>query len=149
MERGTDWQACQFKTEYVDKAQQCNNLFAQDAPGEQHPFEDAMKKFLTSGPIPLVFGAFGKVNAEFLTLLFLESPSQEPLHNSAYTVCISSNLLNRQQPLLLNATQQPTHGPPMARPHGSPAVNDTSTRSGTSTVMPSAWIEIGEPPQPY
>eukprot|EP00957_Ditylum_brightwellii_P197121 15018155-Ditylum_brightwellii.AAC.1 len=49
--------------------QKCDNKFAQDALAVQHPFEDAIKTFLTGGPVSLVFGAFGEVNNKFLTFL--------------------------------------------------------------------------------
>eukprot|EP00957_Ditylum_brightwellii_P054756 4149104-Ditylum_brightwellii.AAC.1 len=69
MERGTNRRVQQIRAECVLKAQACNNQFAQDAPDDQCSFEDALKIFFTSGPIPLIFRAFSEVNKEFLTLL--------------------------------------------------------------------------------
>eukprot|EP00957_Ditylum_brightwellii_P059294 4501268-Ditylum_brightwellii.AAC.1 len=60
MERGADQQAQQIQEEYRAKAQKCDNKFAQDALAAQRLFEDAIKKFLTGGPTPLVFRAFGE-----------------------------------------------------------------------------------------
>jgi hypothetical protein len=67
--RGTDKRAKQVREEYATKARKCDAKFAQDTPEEPSPFENALKTFLTGGPIPLVFGAFGEVNTEFLKFL--------------------------------------------------------------------------------
>eukprot|EP00957_Ditylum_brightwellii_P044814 3399829-Ditylum_brightwellii.AAC.2 len=50
MDRGTDQRAWQIQTKYATKAQACNSLFAQDAPDDQHPFEEALRTFLMGGP---------------------------------------------------------------------------------------------------
>eukprot|EP00957_Ditylum_brightwellii_P001435 112251-Ditylum_brightwellii.AAC.1 len=49
----------------------------QDIPDEPSPFENALKTFLTSGPIPLVFGAFSEVNIEFFKTSSLAAASTE------------------------------------------------------------------------
>eukprot|EP00957_Ditylum_brightwellii_P172219 13110656-Ditylum_brightwellii.AAC.1 len=69
MERGADKRARQVKEEYTSKAKKCDAQFTQDAQSDNRPFEDALKTFLHGGPIPLVFGAFGEVNKEFLNFL--------------------------------------------------------------------------------
>eukprot|EP00957_Ditylum_brightwellii_P040747 3084200-Ditylum_brightwellii.AAC.1 len=40
-----------------------------DTPGDQYLSEGAIKMFLTSSSIPLIFGAFGEINTEFLTFM--------------------------------------------------------------------------------
>eukprot|EP00957_Ditylum_brightwellii_P210862 15365497-Ditylum_brightwellii.AAC.1 len=69
MERGTYQRTQQIRAEYALKPQTCNSQLSQDAPEDQHRFEEALKKFTMGRPIPLVFGAFGKVNKESLTFL--------------------------------------------------------------------------------
>eukprot|EP00957_Ditylum_brightwellii_P117678 8976583-Ditylum_brightwellii.AAC.1 len=57
---GTDKQEKQVREGYATKAQKCDANFAQDSPDELSLFENALKTFLTGGPIPPVLGAFSK-----------------------------------------------------------------------------------------
>ena len=78
--RGTDKCGSQARQEYTAKAKKCDAQFAQEAEGPTGPFENALRTFLTGGPIPLVFGAFGETNSDtdkFLKVAALTAASSE------------------------------------------------------------------------
>jgi len=70
--RATDSRARKVPNEYRDKAHLIDVKIAPEetrplnsANGPSGPFEKALRTFATSGPIPVVVGAFGETNKEF------------------------------------------------------------------------------------